>query len=55
MLAACLEHAAELRWAPALKQSPLASLVSALGVAAIVGGELLRKAAMVGGGVGEWG
>jgi hypothetical protein len=43
MLAACVEHAAELRWAPSLKLAPL----SWLGLLAVVGGELLRKAAMV--------
>lgn len=43
MLAACLEYAVELRWAPFLKLRP----VSALGLAAVVCGELLRKVAMV--------
>ena len=43
MLAACIEHAVELRWAPQLKLT----VVSWAGLAAVVAGELLRKAAMV--------
>lgn len=43
MLAACVEHAAELHWAPSLKLAP----VSWLGLLAVLCGELLRKAAMV--------
>ena len=43
MLAACAEHWAELRWAPGLK----VAAVSWAGLAAVVAGELLRKAAMV--------
>ena len=43
MAAACVEHAAELRWAPWLKLPA----VSWAGLAAVVAGELLRKAAMV--------
>ena len=43
MLAACVEHAAELRWAPFLKLPA----VSRLGLAAVVAGECVRKAAMV--------
>lgn len=46
MLAACVEHAAELRWAPWLK----VAAVSYAGLAAVVAGELLRKVAMVGAG-----
>lgn len=43
ILAACLEHAAELRWAPFLQLRA----VSTLGLAAVVAGELVRKTAMV--------
>ena len=43
MLVACIEHAAELRWAPAIKLPA----VSWAGLVAVVVGELLRKAAMV--------
>lgn len=43
MLAACVEHAAELHWAPGLKLPA----VSWAGLVAVAAGELLRKAAMV--------
>ena len=43
MLAACVEHATELHWAPGLKLPA----VSWAGLVAVAAGELLRKAAMV--------
>lgn len=43
MLAACVEHAVELRWAPWIKLPA----VSALGLAAVACGELVRKVAMI--------
>ena len=50
MLAAALEYAVELRWAPGLKRGLAAEVVSLCGLAAVLGGEALRKSAMVGGG-----
>ncbi|EFN58533.1 hypothetical protein CHLNCDRAFT_50320 [Chlorella variabilis] len=50
MLAACVEHAAELRWAPFLKLPA----VSRLGLAAVVAGECVRKAAMAAFAAAAW-
>jgi len=47
MAAGLVEYAAERRWAPGVKQR-LAQRLALVGLALLVAGELLRKAAMVG-------
>jgi len=47
MAFACLEHALELRYVPGLKASPLAPALQRLGLAMILAGEGVRKAALL--------